>query len=265
MQWFCWTHKSLTMAVGNQVFSAPSHTPLGKGWSLMEALLVLNDSLIQMHYLFPYLIIWKFTSRLTDLTVIRYLFPLSYFVIEGFRLRAQGQFAYILCCDQFFCPSRVAALQSVLDPAKLVWITQECSTLKKKRDCEAAASLNPCSQLSSYEVILGLKIYTTGILSCILERSQIGQEYSREMLYPGVEVPWDLILLPLHGVQMHTNRKNYTALSAAFLPGEVIILWVDCVALSSGRPFLPMGLTNHFSFRQWVSVSLYRDNRPTLF
>lgn len=61
--------------------------------------------------------------------------------------------------------------------------------LGKKRDCEAAASLNPCSQLSSYEVILGVKIYTTGILSCILETSQIGQEYSRETLYPGVEVP----------------------------------------------------------------------------
>lgn len=56
-----------------------------------------------------------------------------------------------------------------------------------------------------------------------------------------------MICLPLY-----TNIKNYAALSAAFFPGEVITLWVDCMALCSGRPFLPftLGPMNHYSDRQ---------------
>lgn len=73
-----------------------------------------------------------------------------------------------------------------------------------------------------------------------------------------------LVLLPLHCLQMHTNTKNYTTGSAAFFPGEVIILWVDCMSLYSGRPLLNMGLTKHFSILQWVSVSLHRNTRPYL-
>lgn len=38
-------------------------------------------------------------------------------------------------------------------------------------------------------------------------------------------------------VQMHTDTKSYTALAAAFFPGEVITLWVDCMGLCSWRFF----------------------------
>lgn len=57
-----------------------------------------------------------------------------------------------------------------------------------------------------------------------------------------------LVLLPLHYLQMYKNTKNYIAGSAAFFPGEVIILWADCMSLYSGRSFLNMGLTKHFFY-----------------
>lgn len=113
-----WLHE-ITMAVWNRFFSAPSPPPLGKGWSLMEALLVLNDSLIQMHFQIPHYL--KVQIQVNRLSSYRLSFPLSCFVIEGFRLRAQGQFAYILCSDQ-----SLAAVEWLLSKARrILWSSFE--------------------------------------------------------------------------------------------------------------------------------------------
>lgn len=61
----------------------------------MEAL-VLNDSLV------PYFL--TVHIQVNSLSSYQLTFTLSFFVIKGFRLRAQGQFAYILCYDQSFAP-----------------------------------------------------------------------------------------------------------------------------------------------------------------
>lgn len=58
--------------------------------------------------LFPCLIIWKFRQR--DSAVIFCTLPVSLFVIERFRLRAQGHFSRILRSDQ--SPARVLWLLS---------------------------------------------------------------------------------------------------------------------------------------------------------
>lgn len=127
-------------------------------------------------------------------------------------------------------------------------------------DCEAEAGHNPCSQLSSYELILGLRFIVQQGLHAWCK----GED--RTKVVHGDILPrcWGE-LRPLHWfsylyihVQMHTDTKNNTALSAAFFPGEVITLWVDCMGLCSRRLFLTTGLTNHSSFRQLVGVSIHR-------
>lgn len=76
----------------------------------MEALLVLNDGLIRAHYCvsatrpirLPHYL--KVHIQVNRLNSSQLSFPLSCFVIEGFCLRALGQFAYILCSDQCLAP-----------------------------------------------------------------------------------------------------------------------------------------------------------------
>lgn len=161
--------------------------------------------------------------------------------------------------------SRVAALQSAPDAVKLVWITQECSPRKTEIVRQQQASI----PVLNYHHTTWF--WTSDLYCSNTQRqdSHTGEGPERTKVLQGDILPrcWGAVrpfFYLLRCVQMHTNTKSYVALSAAFFPGEVITLWVDCMGSCSGRPFLTTGLTNHSSFRQWVSVSLHRDSKPTL-
>lgn len=106
-----------TVTAWNPFFSAPSPAPLGKGWGLMETLPVLIDSLIQM----PSVSVPYFLKVHIQVNRLSTYFPLSCFVIEGFRLRAQGQFAYILCSDQ----SLASVVWPLSKARRILWSSSE--------------------------------------------------------------------------------------------------------------------------------------------
>lgn len=144
-------------------------------------------------------------------------FPLSWFVIERFHLRAQGKFSHILCSDQPLA-SVVWLLSKV---RRILWSSVESlkNVFPWKR--RLWGSSQPQS-LFSIIIIRGDSrpyIYTTATLKCkmcMLERGQILQEYSRGRFDPGVGVPLDphadsstFTLCP----DAH-KHKEYSALSA---------------------------------------------------
>lgn len=133
------------------------------------------------------------------------------------------------------------------------------------RDFEAAASLNPCSQLSSWgdsepyiytstahiqNVHAGKKPGTTGVLQ--------GEVWPRcwAAISP---LRWFFHIY----VQMQTPRITLLSLCCMF-PWWGNKFMGGLYELFPGRSFLNMGLTKHSSIRQWVSVSLHRNSRPSL-
>lgn len=202
------------MAVWNHFFQLPT------GKSLMEALVVLNDSLIQMHFShmtlsFEILYCVKVQIQVNSLSSYLWVsFPLSCFIIERFRSRAQGQFAYILCSDQ----SLTLVVWLLSKARRMLWSSFESLRnvlLGKQR---LWGSSQPQS-LFSIIIIRGdsrPQIYNTAIhmcKMCTLERSQVGQKYSRETFYPGVEVPWDLLADSSTFTHMSRCTRRITLLS----------------------------------------------------
>lgn len=166
------------------------------------------------------------------------------------------------------CCSRVAALQSAPDPVKLVWITQECSPWETEIVRGQPASI-PVLNYHRTRWFSVLDLYSS---NTHMQDVRTGKGPDRTKVLQGDVLPrcWGAMRPPrwffyLYTVSRCTQTQRITLLSAEFFPGEVIILWVDCMGLCSGRPFLNTGLTNRSSFRQWVSGSLHRDSRPTLF
>lgn len=202
------------------LISQPPLLSLGKGGGLSDVRIM-----IRMYFLCPRHDVVSGTFFITSRFNVQFNRLVSYRLSSpslcNWRIPSFGTACLHTLRSSVSRSGRVAALQRAPDAVALVWKSQECSPQKKdkrkNRDCEAAASLHPWSQLSSYEVIPGVRFILqqcSRALAAHWRGARWDEWTPTQMFYPGVEVPRDRCsrLLPfLPCVQKHTNTESCTA------------------------------------------------------